>query len=602
MNRAKLKLGFVFILIMLSFFSFNLTCYADNPSSIGPTGGTAKTTGNDGWVFTCTQTGVYEIKMLDSNQKSSQEWYIKEDGPGGGDLRLACYQTKDPTTGETYYQLYSPIDSTDDTSCKVILLEGQQYRITAPTNDPNDVNTAIINYYPSDNKLDYKQSDFDSAARTKVNNGGYEGHMEPMQEEYKPSVSPTSQGEDGEASGPNYRYSQSKEEKPVAGAFQKAVVRLLLSLGDYFVKLLNDIVGSDVTISNLIFNKVETVNPNFYDGNNAGLAHIEIKEAISTWYTFFRRIAISIYVIAVLGIGIRVLLNSTAKGIQEAKSLFVEWMKGVIYLLLMPYGIWLLFKINETLVQEICQASAVSDYKVGSSFTDGSEWSVEDIEYRSPEYVSKYTGLRGFGTDSANGYYMKKVNDYAANFDLMRIVRAYAGATFLLSYTIIWYILIGQLLTFIYIYYKRYFMISFFIAIFPIMCIFQAIGIIKDGRSRAVSGWLGELISNIFTQFIHALIYTIITVLVVNLLNESLTSGLPTNELDGFVSVTTHTLPLVNWILIIVAINFVPQGEKMLRKILKALSQGSSAEGLGEGGLRKGVGALRTGVKQIIGH
>ena len=48
------------------------------------------------------------------------------------------------------------------------------------------------------------------------------------------------------------------------------------------------------------------------------------------------------------------------------------------------------------------------------------------------------------------------------------------------------------------------------------------------------------------------------------------------------------------------AINFVPQGEKILRKILKALSQGSTAPGVGDGGLKRGFGTLRRSARQIF--
>ena len=587
MKKAKWKFGFVFICIILSFFSLCSFAVAkaaiDNPSEVGINGASANVKNTNSWTFTCRKTGVYAVKLVDGDGENGEDWCITT---GGQYVRLACYQTQDDTTGETFYQVYSPISSVGDTSCKVLLFEGQSY--TVKSNKSSGLNTIMVSYDTSDNKLDYKQSKFSSYARTKVNNeDDPEAGIEPSRQEYEPKKN----ADDEE---PVYKYSEPKGIQPIAGAFQKSLVKLLLGLGDYVVKLISDLVGDQLTITNLIFNRVDSVNPNFYmkdaDGNstNQGLASAIIQEAITKWYTFFRRIAMLIYLIAILGIGIRVILNSTAKGIQTARELFVEWLKGFLYLILMPWGIYLLFSINEILVAELCDASDTTDYMAGSSFNDGVEWSVEDIEYRSPAYVSKYTGIRGFGTDSANSYYIKNVKNYAANFDLMRIVRAYAGATYLLSYTIIWYILIGQLLTFIYIYYKRYFMISFFIGIFPVMCIFQAIGIIKDGKSTAVSGWLGELVSNIFTQFIHALIYTIITALCVDLLYSSLT-----NNQGG-------SAKLVNWIIIIVAINFVPEGEKIVRSILKAIGSGSTAEGLGDGGLKKGINAVRTGAKRII--
>ena len=292
-----------------------------------------------------------------------------------------------------------------------------------------------------------------------------------------------------------------------------------------------------------------------------------------------------IYFICLLTIGIRAIYNSTPQGMDKVKGLLIEWLKGVLYLFFMPYGIWMLFNINEALVEYIYQLANGKRYAIGGfSATDGTTWSSEEIEFRSPEYISLYTGTNI--NMNNGGYTLKKMDDYSANMDLIKIVESLSILTNRLSYVIIWFILIGQLISFVYIYYKRYLMISFLIASFPIMCMFQAIGIMKDGRSRAIQGWLGELISNIFLQFLQAVVYTLITSLVFRLLMKTFTAS------------GTQT---INWLIIIIAINFVPEGEKILRKILKALSQGSSAEGAGEGGFKKTLSSMAGGGRRILG-
>lgn len=364
--------------------------------------------------------------------------------------------------------------------------------------------------------------------------------------------------------------------------FERTVVQLLLAIGDFLVDRISAIVGEDVSVKGLVFNEVEAVNPNFFDDHNAGLAHVDVKDAVTKWYTFFRRFAVILYIICIMSIGIRMLADSTPKGLTTARAQAIEWLKGIIYLLMIPFVIYMLFRLNEALVNMVRKDGNYKGYAVGSALSDGTDWSAIAIDFRSPAYVSKYTGVMTYGGSKANEYYLSKVNDYSSNLDLMRIARAYAGATFKMGYVFIWYVLIGQLITFIYIYYKRYFMISFFIAIFPVVCMFQAIGIMKDGSSRADSSWLSEIISHIFTQFIHAVIFVIITGFVTNMIQMDIQNG-----------------NLVNWVLAIMGINFIPEGEKILRKILKAISTGSSTEGIGGGGLKKGFNSIKQGFKQV---
>ena len=567
MKNKRLLIVLVMVSIILSLFCVSVSFAGSG--SVDESSVSAHLNKNENYTLKCNKTGVYLVELIDEDEGSyTPKWSIKT---GGKSCRLACV-AKENSDGSQYYELCSSIGGSTHTAVYVVLQEGKSYEIKASsgTTGGRTLNVIYSNQYSS---MDYRQSDYDSILVTDANNSSEEtsGNLESIGSGLEvPDDATVTYKKVGFIDG-------------TTDPFQKALARLLLAIGDFFMRLISDIVGEDVTITNLIFNKIDAVNPNFFDGNARGIGHSEITDAASKWYGRFRGYAIALYFIAILIIGIRLLLNSTPQGIVKAREEFVEWLKGFIYLLFMPWLIYFLFRINEALVQEVCDKAEGREYSVGSSITDGTEWAAEAVEFRSPEYVSKYTGIKGYGTDDTNDYYIKKVNDYASNFDLMRIARAYAGATYRLSYCFIWYILIGQLLTFIYIYYKRYFLTLFFIICFPIICIFQAIGIMKDGKARAVSGWLGEVISNIFTQFIHALVYVIVTSVVVDLLYDGIVSG-----------------KLINWIIIIVAINFVPKGEAIVRKILKALSSGSSAEGLGEHGLRKGAHAVAMGARNLF--
>ena len=543
--------------------------------------------GENEYKFYCSRTGVYRVSFYNAaTGQDCQNYYIKRHPVvllgGWNSVNLAAYETQD-SDGTRYYQLINTLGASENTDAFVILYAGEDYAIGANGANFGDGLGGLKSYIKVEFSKKYSErvyapTEYSSELVTRADldstSPGQGAGMNWPEEQTKIDIVPSSE----------VRFNNNFSVPSTDNRFEKAIARLLLAVGDFLMKIISDIVGEEVTVANLIFDKVDSVNPNFFDPNNAGLGHDVIKDSVQTWYNRFRRLAVLLYFIVILSIGIRLILNSTAQGIEQVRGLAVEWLKGFLYLLFMPYLMYYIFQLNSALVKMICNAADVNSYtSVGSTITDGTEWSAEAIEFRSPEYISKYTGLMGYGTDNSNDYYLKKVPDYATNFDLMRIARAYAGATFRISYCFIWYILIGQLLTFIYIYYKRYFMTLFFIAIFPVMCIFQAIGIMKDGKARVVSGWLGEFISNVFTQFIHAVVYIVVTAVTVELLKDGVING-----------------NIINWVIIITAINFVPEGEKILRKILKALSSGSSSEALGDHGLKRGMHTLTHSAKQLM--
>ena len=339
--------------------------------------------------------------------------------------------------------------------------------------------------------------------------------------------------------------------------FEITVVDLFLAIGDMFCNLLNKIVSSEVTVTRLVYNQVDLFNCNLFNGSNTGsIAGADVKAVASKIYKFFNEILVSFFLIALLAIGIYGLLNSTSAGLSKVKQLLLEWLKGLAVSFCCIYIMALIMNLNEILIEMLRSEGNVSNTKVGVSYSsEAGEWSTEEIEFRSPEYVSRYTGKAAFGSDEASKRYVKRLSNYEQNFDLIRIMRAYAGLTKKFIYVFIWYILIGQLLMFIFIYLKRFFIVIFLIAVFPIVCIFYTISLMKGTKPPEISAWFREYCSNVFMQFIHAVIYTIITGFCVDLIREDMVSS-----------------GAINWILIIISINFIPEGEKIVKKMIKAVS------------------------------
>ena len=110
------------------------------------------------------------------------------------------------------------------------------------------------------------------------------------------------------------------------------------------------------------------------------------------------------------------------------------------------------------------------------------------------------------------------------------------------------------MLVVIYMYSKRYIMIGFLIMVFPITVMEYVIGLSRSGRTgQGFSAWCMEFFINVFIQSIHGVIYGIIGGVVVGNVQLLL---------------VTQGEGRMNWIVMIVAINFLFEGESILKKIV----------------------------------
>lgn len=541
---------------------------------------------------------VFTFKVEASDGTGRELCYVLKDSQGN-DVRLAAYYN---ANDGCYY--YFTEKSGTSTSADVWLKAGEEYTLrlsklnaSLKDNEPY-VNsrgiteadfkvTISINDDANRNYGKVYQSDTSIRKISDTNAFGYQGGnaVDPDYADLE-VVDPAHAMPEG-----NNNVQQNQE--PVKAleyepnVFEEVISDLLLMVGDHITNLMTKVVGEEVTITALVYNQVDEVNPNFFDKTISGKGvAAPIKEAVSKWYNIFTKIAFTIYLLVLLFIGVNVLLRTTSDGLSKAKELIVDWIKGMVYLIFIPYLIKYAFLLNESLVELLRQEAKQPNYKVGGSFVDNDSWSTEEIEFRSPEYVSKYTGGIAYGSYDASKGFITKLPSYEQNLDLMRIMRAYAGVTKKFAYVIIWYILIGQLIAFIVQYYKRFFTIAFLIAAFPIVCIFNGITIMQGKKGKEIGSWMKELFTNIFIQFVHAIIYTIITSICLSIIKDNIAG-----TTSGF----------LNWLIIILAINFVSEGEKILRKILGAMGNTVSGTGKSGQGVKGAINRARGNFNKLMG-
>lgn len=370
-----------------------------------------------------------------------------------------------------------------------------------------------------------------------------------------------------------------------AGTLEMTVSELCLSVGDHFMEYINFLLKEEVTIDKIIYNKVKSLNANFFDKSvnpTKSTASKFIKDMVNSWYSFLGKIVIVVYLVALVAVGVMIMLGGAGRR-ASAQDMLIKWTLGIAIFYLFPYVMRYSFDINEALLRMMAGENSAS-IGSGNNFGSGvSDLTQDEIEERSPEYVTKTSYLLTLGSEEATAAYLNSVENYTRKTDLMRIMRAMAGVTGRMLFVILWFVMIVQLVIFIFIYYKRYLMIAFLIIIFPITLVEYIVGTITTGKQSALSSWCKEFFVNVFLQSIHAVVYGIVAGVIIEQIKSTLASG---------------GLSRINWIIFIVATNFVFTGEKIIRDIINAAGTESvkPVDEVGKGfrgGIKKGFDKVR---------
>lgn len=335
-------------------------------------------------------------------------------------------------------------------------------------------------------------------------------------------------------------------------SIEKLIAYLLVVIGDGFRSVISAVMGVDnITIDMLLFNEYSNtrlsifgssrgteLDKNAYLEQSGFLDSIdettgERKEGVITkYFLLFRNIALVVYLVMLLYMGVRILYSSTGTNRAKYKSMLSNWVIGIVILLFFPYAIKYTIVVNNAVVDYI-------DYvKEETNVFD--ESSIPSI-------------IGGISIQEAEA--IGSANATLANDDIMMLMRNYAKGTGRIAYAIVYLMLIKELLTFVYIYFKRLLIVIFLIIIFPLVTISYAVDKIADGKSQAFNKWYSEFFLNVFLQTFQAINYFLIM---------SILYALPKG--DG----------AVNVILMLVAFEYIAKGEVLLRSLFSKMSGGGA--------------------------
>lgn len=397
-------------------------------------------------------------------------------------------------------------------------------------------------------------------------------------------VSPMSVlAEDDTSTSTGYKPLTDKELKNIQSknAFEIVISSFLLGIGDYAQDYLTKLFKEEITIDKIVFNNVTLLNANFFK-NSANPSKSEasdiVRDVINKWYSAFRTIALLICVSAIVVAGVKIMLG-TPEGKVSAQEIFKKVVLGITLALLFPYVMKLGFDANDALIDSVQKGIISGNYDSASSYTIKQVSDLEldeDLEFRSPVYVSSASLVLNAGSDEATAFFMSKLqSSYMQDNDVMRIMRAYAGVTLRFMYVVIWYILLVQTYFLVYTYLKRYVRIAFLIAIYPLTVIGYVAGGLLGRSKTSFNEWCSRFFGNVFMQSIHAITYGVISCIVI----DQVKNVLPTGQ--------------INWLLMVMAVTFLFTGEKILDNLWHLATNASEGKGEIGGAIKNTKNAFR---------
>ena len=270
--------------------------------------------------------------------------------------------------------------------------------------------------------------------------------------------------------------STENEEKTTAGGFA--------SLGTLILGTINKLLGAVATgganladdseiseyftIQNLLTNKYPIFNINMFENTPSGeLSDLSntIKSSVSIWYTAIRNLSAIGCAIILIYVGIRLAIASNAEDMAKYKKMLISWIVGVLLLFLIHYIVLIMIRISNLFVDFIARA-----IEGDAGTTNMEESLLKGIPITSRENISWGSGI---------------------------------------IYLILDCVLVFYEIKFFIMYLFRVLRIFIMTIISPLICITYPIDTIGDGRAQAFNKWFRLIMTDIFIQPIHLIIYLV---------------------------------------------------------------------------------------------
>lgn len=239
-----------------------------------------------------------------------------------------------------------------------------------------------------------------------------------------------------------------------------------------------------------------------------------IRNNIALWYYIMRTIAIVILLGILIYVGIRMALSTVASDKAVYKKMLIDWATSLALVFLLHYIIIITISVNQRFVLLL-----------------------EGIEEDSGGLVSATAQLLLLSLN---------LNVFVG-FGALILFIALQIETFIFLFT----------------YIKRMFTVAFLIIIAPLITITYSMDKMGDQKAQALNNWLKEFMINVLIQPFHCILYLAFVTTAIGLLNPGATS-------TGIIKAASFVLgdgSIGGFVLALIALKFIMDGEKIIKKI-----------------------------------
>lgn len=281
------------------------------------------------------------------------------------------------------------------------------------------------------------------------------------------------------------------ENKPVSGVPQVDIAEEYIetATGKYGIPNIKltpaEIFAGNVSALDANFFKTEGDHNQELGGSEKSIVE-QLRDTVATWYVALRNIAIVGLLSALLYIGIRIVISSSAGDKAKYKQFFVDWVVALCLIFFLHYIMAFTMTMSET----------VTDVLAGDRTNQGR---IKEVNIRLTE-TDGTTTFKDAGTEVC----------FSSNFTgVARMKADYQGGTLKIGYSILYIALTVYTVYFAFVYLKRLLMLAFFTMIAPLVALTYPLDKIKDGKAQAFNYWFKEYMFYALLQPMHMLLYTV---------------------------------------------------------------------------------------------
>ena len=302
-----------------------------------------------------------------------------------------------------------------------------------------------------------------------------------------------------------------------------------------------------------------------------------LRPVISKWYYALRNFAIIALLCILVYTAIRIIISSSAEDKAKYKQRLMDWTIAMCLLFFMHYIMAFAMTLTESITEAVNSMNKpyylligtsndkLDEYKYGDGAGEESQGQmVFDIEGSEMATQLHNNGVIVDNTDESGGYMFL----WPTNLMGKARIELQLEPTDIteddvemrqFGYTVVYLVLVIYTMLFLFRYLKRLLMLAFLTIIAPLMAMTYPLDKMRDGSAQGFNMWLKEYLYNLLIQPVHLVLYTVLIGSAIDLVQDNLLYA-------------------------IVALGFLLEAEKLLRKFFGFDNASTVAGGSALGG------------------